>query len=84
MLTKMLTDIPVDVLQFELKSRIQTVGETKRESHEDFELVWVDKQELARLGPVGGLEHIVKWVNEGDYVYGGEGRLIESGQYNHL
>lgn len=75
-------DIRVDVLQFELKSD-KTV-ETKRESHEDFELVWVDKQDLARLGPVGGLEHIVKWVNEGDYVYGGEGRLIESGQYNHL
>lgn len=75
-------DIRVDVLQFELKSD-KTV-ETKRESHEDFELVWVDKQDLAKLGPVGGLEYIVKWVNEGDYVFGGEGRLIESGEYNHM
>ncbi len=75
-------DIRVDVLQFELKSD-KTV-DTKRESHEDFELVWVDKQDLAKLGPVGGLEYIVKWVNEGDYVYGGEGRLIESGEYNRM
>lgn len=75
-------DIRVDILQFELKS--DKLGKTNKEEHEDFEPLWVDASELKNLGPVGGLEYIVRWIEEGDYVYAGEGRIIESGEFTHM
>lgn len=75
-------DIRVDILMFELKSAKKT--QTKKDAHEDFELVWVNQDQLKNLHPVGGLEYIVKWVEQGDYVYTGEGRVINSGKYTHL
>ena len=75
-------DIRVDILMFELKSDART--EMKHEAHENFEPVWVDKSELKNLHPVGGLNYIVRWVEEGDYVYSGEGRVTGSGNYNGL
>ena len=75
-------DIRVDVLRFNLKSRDQVA--LKRESHEDFEVNWVEKFELNSLGPVGGLDYIVQWINDGDCVHTGEGRVTDSGEYTHL
>lgn len=75
-------DIRVDVLQFELLSDKQQ--EKELADYEDFESVWVDQKDLPSLHPVGGLEYIVRWIGEGDYAYGGEGRLIASGKYSGL
>lgn len=75
-------DIRIDILSFDLLSDKSVA--TKREAHEDFELVWVDQKDLTTLGPVGGLEYITRWVNEGDYVYSGEGRMVNSGKYDGL
>jgi leucyl-tRNA synthetase len=75
-------DIRVDVLQFELKS--DKKGSKNLDSHEDFKPVWVSESDLAKIGPVGGLNYITQWVQEGDYVYTGEGRVIQSGPYSGL
>ncbi len=75
-------DIRVDILQFELNSD-KTV-EVNRDVLEDFELVWIEKKQLKDLHPVGGLDYIVRWINDGDYVYSGEGRVINSGSYTNM
>lgn len=74
-------DTRVDVLMFDLTSDQQTA--VKREGHEDFEIVWIDKSEIKNLHPIGGLEYILRWVEEGDYVYTGEGRITNSGIYSN-
>lgn len=75
-------DIRVDILQFELLSDKKV--DTKREDHEDFEVEFVEQKDLKNLQPVGGLEYITRWVDEGDYVYGGDGRVVNSGKYSNL
>lgn len=75
-------DIHVDILQFELLSDRKVA--TNKDVHEDFEVEIVDQQYLKNLRPVGGLEYITRWIDEGDYVYTGEGRIVNSGKYTHL
>ena len=75
-------DIRVDILQFELLSDKKV--DIKREDHEDFEVEFVEQKDLKNLQPVGGLEYITRWVDEGDYVYIGEGRIVHSDKYTHL
>lgn len=75
-------DIRADVLLFKLNSDKQV--KTAREAHEDFDEAWVPLSELHKLHPVGGLEYMIKWLQEGDYVYTGEGRVINSGDYTNL
>lgn len=75
-------DIRVDVLLFELKSNKQI--DAQRGDHEDFEPLWVEKSELKNLHPVGGLNYIVRWLEEGDYAYSGEGRIVNSGKYDGM
>lgn len=73
-------DIRVDVLSFELASDDRSA--TARDEIEDFEPVWVEQADLEDLHPVGGLDYIVRWVEDGDYIYSGEGRLCNSGPYS--
>src|SRR5262249_7816602 len=75
-------DIRVDVLLFELRSDKQQ--ELHHEAHEDFESLWVEESALKTLHPIGGLEYIVRWIEDGDYVYSGEGRVINSGAYTGM
>ncbi len=73
-------DISVNVLKFDLIDDKKV--ELKREAYEDFEVAWVAKSELTNLKPVSGLDYILKWLNSGDYIYSGEGRLINSGHFS--
>ena len=73
-------DITVNVLEFELTDE-KTVA-TKRDEYEDFDVTWVAKPDLANLAPVSGLSFLLKWIDQGDYIYSGEGRLIHSGHYD--
>lgn len=75
-------DIRVDILRFELLSDKKI--DTNKDVHEDFEVELVDQQDLKNLQPVGGLEYITRWVDEGDYVYGGDGRVVNSAKYSNL
>jgi leucyl-tRNA synthetase len=75
-------NITVHVMQFELAD--EELGHHQREDHEDFEVVWVPQAELSKLEPVTGLDLIVRWLEEGDYAYVGEGRLVNSGVYDGL
>ena len=75
-------DISVDILQFELTDDARQ--SVKREDHEDFEVVWIAKDELASLQPVGGLDYIITWIEQGDFCYHGEGRLVNSNSYTGL
>jgi leucyl-tRNA synthetase len=73
-------DITVNVLEFELEddSRIKP----KLADYEDFEIVWVDNADLVKLQPVSGLDFILKWLAQGDYIFTGEGRLTNSKNYD--
>ncbi len=75
-------DITQNVLMFELEDEEKI--DQKLEAHEDFEIVWVEKRELEKLGPMTELDSILKWLEEGDYIYSGEGRVINSGKYDGL
>lgn len=75
-------DVNVQVLEFELES--DEVGETNRDEIEDFDIEWVSKSMLEKLSPVTGLSLILKWLDEGDYTWTGEGRLIHSGRFDGM
>lgn len=75
-------DITVNVLQFELENE-DTVA-LDRAEYEDFEVEWVSRDVLPSLEPVTGLELIIRWLNEGDFIWPGEGRLIHSGAFDSL
>jgi leucyl-tRNA synthetase len=73
-------DITMNILRFELENDEQI--DHNREHYEDFDVEWVGKKELKNLQPVSELPFILRWLDEGDYVYAGEGRLINSGSYS--
>ncbi len=75
-------DIYTTVLEFKLKSLNQV--ETKRESHEDFETEWTDRESLSNLRPLAELQYILKWLDGENIMFGGEGRLIHSGNYDGM
>lgn len=75
-------DVNVQVLEFELND--DTPGETNRDEIEDFDIEWVAKDKLKDLNPVTGLDLMLQWLNEGEYPWTGEGRLINSGQFDGM
>jgi leucyl-tRNA synthetase len=75
-------DITMHVLEFELVN--DEMVSTKLESHEDFDVAWVRRKELDRLSPLTELGFVLRWLDEGDFVYTGEGRLIDSGSYTGM
>lgn len=75
-------DITVNVLQFELKDEEKVA--TERDEIEDFEVEWVTKNTLSNLKPVTGLDIILDWLEQGDFIHVGEGRLINSGQFDGM
>lgn len=75
-------DITMNVLAFELENDQTT--DLKRDAHEDFEVVWVTRRELELLEPVSELPYILRWLKDGDYIYSGEGKIINSDAYDGL
>jgi leucyl-tRNA synthetase len=75
-------NITVNVLEFELGSEKTT--ELKREEIEEFDIGWVEKTQLKNLRPVSGLALIIQWLEEGNFIHPGEGRLINSGQFDGM
>ncbi len=75
-------DISADVLQFELED--EELVELKRDEIEDFEIEWVPRVALPNLQPVTGLSLILQWLNKGDFLHVGEGRLINSGRFDGM
>jgi leucyl-tRNA synthetase len=73
-------NITMNVMEFELSD--DKMVALKRDEYEEFDVKWIAKQDLADLKPVSELPFILKWLDEGDYIYSGEGRLINSGKYD--
>ncbi len=75
-------DISVNVLEFELENENRVAP--NRDDIEKFDVEWVEKSVLPSLGPITALPLIIKWLNDGDYIWSGEGRLINSGAFDGL
>ncbi len=75
-------NITVNVIEFELENE-ETV-ELKRDEIEDFDIEWVEKSQLRNLRPVTGLDLMVDWLYNGDFLHPGEGRLINSGRFDGM
>ena len=75
-------DVNVHVLEFELGD--DQVGETNRDEIENFDIEWVSKDQLPALKPVTGLDLILKWLDDGNYAWTGEGKLAQSGQFDRM
>lgn len=73
-------DISLQVLSFELESDDRRP--TNKASYEHFEVERVSKERLRDLSPVTELPTILRWLDEGDFIYSGEGRMINSGAYS--
>jgi leucyl-tRNA synthetase len=72
--------ITLHTLGFELVSDKQVAH--KRAHYEDFDVEWVSREKLNDLQPLAELPYILRWIDEGDYPYSGEGRMINSEQYD--
>ncbi len=75
-------DITVNVLEFEIENT-NTVA-ISRDEVEDFDIEWVSKDKLHELRPVTGLHLITDWLENGDFSHIGEGRLINSAQFDGM
>ncbi len=75
-------NIHTTVELFQLENLDQ--DETKRESHEDFEIEWTKTDNLSMLKPVAELPYILQWLKEDRVIYTDEGILINSGVFGGM
>jgi len=70
------------VVYFKLKDlERKEVAPEEKKLHE---VEWINLKDIGTLAPVSEMEHILKWLKEGDTAYTGEGILMDSGENNGL
>ena len=74
--------VMTSVVYFKLKSLDKSEVSEKEKSLHDVE--WISLSDISSLAPVSEMDHIVKWLKEGDINYTGEGVLINSGKFNGI
>ena len=71
-----------NIVYFKLEDLEQNkISEKEKLLHE---VDWIDIKDIGKLAPVSEMEHIIKWLKEGDTAYTGEGVLINSDKFNEL
>ena len=74
--------VMTSVVYFKLKDLDQ--GKISDEEKSLHEIEWINLSDIGKLSPISEIEHIVKWLKEGDITYTGEGILINSGEYSGM
>ena len=74
--------VMTNVIHFKLKDLEQNIVE--KNEQDLHEVVWRNFSEIGTFSPVSEIEHIVKWIKEGDTPFCGDGILIASGDFSGM
>jgi leucyl-tRNA synthetase len=74
--------VKTHVLFFELKNLKKE--EVSKEEQALHDVQWIAIKDMRTLSPLSEIDHIVKWLTEGDKPYIGEGILMDSGEWDGM
>lgn len=74
--------VKANFVYFKLKDEEKDeISEEEKKLHE---MEWIEFEEIENLKPFTEIEFVLRWLKDGDYIYSGEGILIDSKQFNEL